>query len=109
MIIIGIVISVILSAVVSIVVRQLDKNESQMEKVKRYADARRKEFDDYFNQQIESQKFIINDLETKKIETEAAISRMEDQIRECKDTTESFEDPVTPSMRSSGFSLRCTR
>ena len=94
MIIIGIVISVILSAVVSIVVRQLDKNESQMEKVKRYADARRKEFDDYFNQQIESQKFIINDLETKKIETEAAISRMEDQIRECKDTTESFEDPV---------------
>ena len=94
MIIVGIVISVLLSAVVSVVVHQLNKNESQMEKVKKYADSRKRELDEYFNSQKEAQKLIINELETKKIETEAAIDRMTDQIKECRNTTESFENPV---------------
>ena len=74
MIIVGIVISVLLSAVVSVVVHQLNKNESQMEKVKKYADSRKRELDEYFNSQKEAQKLIINELETKKIETEACSS-----------------------------------
>ena len=94
MLIVGIVISVVLSAVVSIIIRQVDKNENQIEKVRNYADKRKKEFEEYFKSQKDSQNFLINELRTKEIETEAAITRMDQQIKDCKETTESFENPV---------------
>ena len=94
MFIVGIIISVVLSAVISFIIRQVDKNENQMEKVKNYADKRKKEFDDYFNGQIDSQNFIVNELKTKEIETEAAIRKMDQQIQLCKEVTESFENPI---------------
>ena len=46
--ILGIVIAVVLSAIVSVVIQQTGKNENSMEKVKRYANQRQAEFDEYF-------------------------------------------------------------
>ena len=65
-----------------------------MEKVKRYANQRQAEFDEYFEKQTESIKLLANDLDTKDIQVKAAIKRMQMQIDECRQTTENFENPV---------------
>ena len=92
--ILGIVIAVVLSAIVSVVIQQTGKNENSMEKVKRYANQRQAEFDEYFEKQTESIKLLANDLDTKDIQVKAAIKRMQMQIDECRQTTENFENPV---------------
>lgn len=92
--ILGIVIAVVLSAIVSVVIQQTGKNENSMEKVKRYANQRQAEFDEYFEKQMESIKLLANDLDTKDIQVKAAIKRMQMQIDECRQTTENFENPV---------------
>ena len=92
--ILGIVIAVVLSAIVSVVIQQSGKNENSMEKVKRYANQRQAEFDEYFEKQTESIKLLANDLDTKDIQVKAAIKRMQMQIDECRQTTENFENPV---------------
>ena len=92
--ILGIVIAVVLSAIVSVIIQQTGKNENSMEKVKRYANQRQAEFDEYFEKQTESIKLLANDLDTKDIQVKAAIKRMQMQIDECRQTTENFENPV---------------
>ena len=92
--ILGIVIAVVLSAIVSVIIQQTGKNENSMEKVKRYANQRQAEFDEYFDKQTESIKLLANDLDTKDIQVKAAIKRMQMQIDECRQTTENFENPV---------------
>ena len=51
MIVLGIIVSVVLSAALSVGLRRMDRNENSMEKIKRYADKRESEFDEYFKKQ----------------------------------------------------------
>ena len=76
----GIVISVILSAALTVVMRSRDRNDNSMEKVKRYADKRLGEFDEYFRKQQEHLSVSGNELESKDIEAKAAVKRLEQQI-----------------------------
>ena len=78
-ILLAIIISAALSAVISVVLGQINKNENSLERVRKYAEKRQGEFDDYFKKQRETIKDLESGLESKDIIAKAAVKRLDEQ------------------------------
>src|SRR5574344_1834760 len=87
-------IAVVLSAGVSFAIRQLDKNENSMEKVKRYAEKRQSEFDVYFKAQAEKLSVESSDLETGRIQAVAGVKRLQQQYDDFEKMTKNLDKQI---------------
>ena len=85
-------ISVILSAALTVGMRSRDRNDNSLDKVKRYADKRLGEFDEYFKKQQEHLSVSGNELESKDIEAKAAVKRLEQQIGDLRADASSLQN-----------------
>ena len=89
-----IVISVVLSAIVSILIRSIDRSSNSKESVKKYADRRQKEFEDYFKAQTDNLKLLRSDLEGHDAEARAAVKKLEEQKAEFVQAANDLDEPI---------------
>ena len=89
-----IVISVVLSAIVSILIRSIDRSSNSKESVKKYADRRQKEFEDYFKAQTDNLKLLRSDLEGLDAEARAAVKKLEEQKAEFVQAANDLDEPI---------------
>ena len=89
------ILSVLISSFVAVaavlVFRALDKEKNSMDKVKRYADSRKLQFDEYFQEQITKRAGLTADIDTKKTTMVATINRVEKQIEEFHKVEQNFD------------------
>ena len=83
-------ISVAAAAGISYFLHTLDRENNSFEKVKRYADKRQGEFDAWFQQQEKKLTSNTANLETKFMQSTAAVKRLESQIAEFQKMTENL-------------------
>ena len=76
MTVITILISVIFSAGIVVVLRSIDRENNSLEKVKRYADKRQGELDQYFNEQAKMLTGASAELKTQQTQAFASIKRI---------------------------------
>jgi chromosome segregation ATPase len=84
-------ISVTVSVAVIFIVRQLDKDNNSLDKVKRYADKRQADFDVYFKEQVQKLSGLSADLDTHQTAAGAAVKRLEKQTDEFRSMSSGFE------------------
>ena len=75
-----IIIAVVFSCLFSFVLRMIDKDNNSMEKVKRYADKRKADFDVYFADKVKQLKIHSAELDGEQQQAVAAVNRLEKQI-----------------------------
>ena len=89
--IITIIISAAIAAGISYLLHILDKDNNSMEKVKRYADKRLAEFNQYFQTERKTLDEASAEIETRQAQASAAIRRFEEQISQFKKMTENLQ------------------
>ncbi|MBQ1949008.1 MAG: hypothetical protein II367_02490, partial [Treponema sp.] len=77
-----------IAAGISYFLHTLDRDNNSFEKVRRYADKRQGEFDAYFQQQEKKLSSSTANLETKFMQSTAAVKRLESQIEEFQKMTD---------------------
>ena len=92
--ILAIVVSAALSAVISIVITQVTKSQNAMDKVKKYADRRQAEFDDYFKTEKDNIQLLRSELESKDAQAKAAVKRLDQQKAEFDKLVAGLQDPI---------------
>ena len=100
--VIVIVVSVVLSAIVCIVLRAIDKSQNTKESVKKYADRRQKEFEEYFKTQTEQLHFLASELESRDAQAVAAVKKLEMQKGEFENVAEDLAGQVNRVEEISG-------
>ena len=83
-----------MSAIVCIVIRAIDKNQNAKESVKKYADRRQKEFEEYFKKQTEDLKFLQSELESHDSQAVAAVKKLDSQKAEFDNMAEDLAGQV---------------
>ena len=91
MAVLSIIISTVIAVTVVFVLRFLDRDNNSMDKVKRYADNRIAQLDEYFKEQISKLNGLSADLDTHQTAAVAAVKRIEKQIEEFKTISQGFE------------------
>ncbi|MBQ2464994.1 MAG: hypothetical protein II507_08420, partial [Treponema sp.] len=86
-IILAIIISAALSVVISVILGQINKSENSLERVRKYAEKRQGEFDEYFKKQRDTIRELESGLETKDIQAKAAVKRLDQQKEEFEQVT----------------------
>ena len=89
--VITIIISAAIAAGISYLLHILDKDNNSMEKVKRYADKRLAEFNQYFQTERKTLDEASAEIETRQAQASAAIRRFEEQISQFKKMTENLQ------------------
>ena len=76
-----------IAAGISYALHVIDRDNNSLEKVKRYADKRLSEADEYFQRQTKNLTSCTANLETKYMQATAAVKRLESQIEEFRKMT----------------------
>ncbi|MBP5452118.1 MAG: hypothetical protein J6Y16_07780 [Treponema sp.] len=92
--VLAIVVSAALAAVISIVISQVTKSQNAMDKVKKYADRRQAEFDEYFKTEKDNIQLLRSELESKDAQAKAAVKRLDQQKAEFDKLVSSLQDPI---------------
>ena len=79
-----------IAAGISYALHVIDRENNSLEKVKRYADKRLSEADEYFQKQTKNLTSCTANLETKYMQATAAVKRLESQIEEFRKMTENL-------------------
>lgn len=87
-----IIIAVAVATGISYTFHLLDKDKNSMEKVKRYADKRQSEFDQYFEGQKKSLLAVKTDVEAEQMRAVAAVKRLEQQLQDFQTLTENLKE-----------------
>lgn len=103
--IVTVLIATVIAAVISVVIRKIDRDNNTMEKVKRYADKRQSEFDEYLQEQTKKLASAGAELETTRAQAVAAIKRLEkerddflqkaDELKNYKNAVAAAEAKIT--------------
>jgi len=85
-------VAAVIAVVAVLVLRKFDRDNNQMDKVKRYADKRLADFDEYFKMRGQALDGLSADLETRQAGAVAAVHRLEKQVEEFKKISSGFDD-----------------
>ena len=90
MTVLSIIVSTAVASLIVFILRSMDKDKNHIERVKKYADGRQTQFDDYFKEQWNKLSGLMAEFDTKKITMTATINRVERQISDFKQIESNF-------------------
>ena len=91
MIVLGIIVSVVLSAALSVGLRRMDKNESSMEKVKKYAEKCKSDLEQKFKEKEALVDSRSSEFEKLDIQAKGALKRIADQLEEVRGNSDDLQ------------------
>ena len=90
-VIVSFVVSVVVCGVTVLVTKLVDKDSNPLDKVRRYSDKRMKDFEDFFNENLEKLNGLSADLDTHQAVAIAAVKRLSKQTEDFEEISKTFE------------------